>query len=62
MIIRIVNDMIDTYNKKMAINQEDEGDSYESFDENDPVLVLEDQLEKEIRKYKRALAVKAKEV
>ena len=54
--------MIDTYNKKMAINQEDEGDSYESFDENDPVLVLEDQLEKEIRKYKRALAVKAKEV
>lgn len=47
----------------MAINkEEDDGDSYESFDENDPVLVLEDQLEKEIRKYKRALAVKAKEV
>ncbi len=55
--------MIETYNKKMTINNKDEdGDSYESYDENDPVLVLEDQLEKEIRKYKRALAVKAKEV
>ncbi|CAK65354.1 unnamed protein product (macronuclear) [Paramecium tetraurelia] len=61
----LVNDLIETYNKKMVnlkINEEENADSYESFDEEDPVLVLEEQLEKEIRKYQRALGVKAKEV
>ncbi|CAD8188312.1 unnamed protein product [Paramecium octaurelia] len=61
----LINDLIETYNKKMVnlkIQEEENDNSYESFDEEDPVLVLEEQLEKEIRKYKRALGVKAKEV
>ncbi|CAD8102841.1 unnamed protein product [Paramecium primaurelia] len=61
----LVNDLIETYNKKMVnlkIDEEDNDNSYESYDEEDPVLVLEEQLEREIKKYKRALGVKAKEI
>ncbi|CAD8207117.1 unnamed protein product [Paramecium pentaurelia] len=59
----LVNDLIETYNKKMSnINNEDKDDSYLSFDDEDPILVLEQQLEKEIAKYKKQLQVKAKEV
>ncbi|CAD8103974.1 unnamed protein product [Paramecium sonneborni] len=61
----LVNDLIEVYNKKMVnlkIEEEEGNNSYESYDEEDPLLVLEEQLEKEIRKYKRALGVKAKEI
>ncbi|CAD8127338.1 unnamed protein product [Paramecium sonneborni] len=59
----LVNDLIETYNKKMSnINNEEKDASYLSFDEEDPILVLEQQLEKEITKYKKQLQVKAKEV
>ncbi|CAD8186109.1 unnamed protein product [Paramecium pentaurelia] len=61
----LVNDLIETYNKKMVnlkIDEEDNDNSYESYDEEDPVLVLEEQLEREIKKYQRALGVKAKEI
>ena len=37
--------MIETYNKKMVnlrINEESNDNSYESFDEEDPILVLEE--------------------
>ncbi|CAD8162319.1 unnamed protein product [Paramecium octaurelia] len=59
----LVNDLIETYNKKMSsIDKEDKDASYLSFDEDDPILVLEQQLEKEIAKYKKSLQIKAKEV
>ncbi|CAD8123964.1 unnamed protein product [Paramecium sonneborni] len=59
----LVNDLIETYNKKMSnINNEEKDASYLSFDDEDPILVLEQQLEKEITKYKKQLQVKAKEV
>ncbi|CAD8079567.1 unnamed protein product [Paramecium primaurelia] len=46
----------------LKIDEEDNDNSYESYDEEDPVLVLEEQLEREIKKYQRALGVKAKEI
>ncbi|CAD8116252.1 unnamed protein product [Paramecium sonneborni] len=59
----LVNDLIEAYNKKMSsIDKEDKDASYLSFDEDDPILVLEQQLEKEIAKYKKSLQIKAKEV
>ncbi|CAD8106326.1 unnamed protein product [Paramecium primaurelia] len=59
----LVNDLIETYNKKMSnINNAENDESYLSFDDEDPILVLEQQLEKEITKYKKQLQVKAKEV
>ena len=45
-----------------SINEEKNDASYLSFDEDDPILVLEQQLEKEIAKYKKSLSIKAKEV
>ena len=38
----LVNDLVETYNKKMnSIDKEDKDASYLSFDEEDPILVLE---------------------
>jgi hypothetical protein len=38
----MVNDLIEAYNKKMSgVNKEKEENSYLSFDEDDPILVLE---------------------
>lgn len=46
-----------------TLNEEiKDNNSFESFDDKDPILVLEDHLEKEIYKYKKALGVKAKEI
>ncbi|CAD8118956.1 unnamed protein product [Paramecium sonneborni] len=59
----LANDLIETYNKKMSsIDKDDKEASYLSFDEDDPILVLEQQLEKEITKFKKSLQIKAKEV
>jgi len=40
---RLANDLIETYNKKMTKLQEENGEelSFESFDDEDPILVLE---------------------
>lgn len=59
----IANDLIDVYNKRMSeVNMPPDENSYLSFDENDPVLVLEGQLDKEVKKFHKSMAVKSKEV
>ncbi|KAM3132725.1 hypothetical protein pb186bvf_015153 [Paramecium bursaria] len=59
----IMNEMVETYQRKMAdIYVDEDEESYLSYDEEDPIIVLENKLDKQIRKYHKALAVKSKEI